>query len=405
MTYFPNITIKNFADSTNLDGFGRLKVSNPYTQFDAKQISGNPLDAILFVSKSVSNASASYSSNRASTTISVVATSGSRYIRQSRKRMNYQPGKGLTIIETFVFGTGSTGIIKRIGYFDDNNGIFFEQSASNINMVLRSSVTGVPVETRVSQSAWSTNKFDGANPAVYAFDPTKAQIFNMDIQWLGTGRVRTGFFQSGSLYTAHEFSNAGQTSTYMSTPNLPVRMEIENYTNTSANSMELICAGVQTDAGNETAGFQRAADRSTSTKTIVTGAFKPVLSIKLTSGSNQIVIPTSFSFYCTTADIFKWAVLLNPTYSSTDSPAWQTVTSSCVQYDITRDGTVAGGIVIDSGYGTGGGSNAARVVSDTAINSSLVLGATVDGVSDEIVLAVQPLTTLNMLAHINWNED
>jgi len=407
MTYFPFITIKGFSDSVNLDAFGKLRTSVPFVQFDAKKIAGLVTDSFFIVTKSLNSASSSFNTNRASTTLYVAAVSGSRNVRQSRKRMYYQPGKGLVIGKTFLFGTGSVGVVKRTGYFDDLNGIFLEQSGSDINLVVRSSVTGVPVDTKVSQSAWNINKFDGSNPLLPVFDPTKSQGLYIDLQWSGGGgRIRTGFQVSGGLALAHQFLNTGTTPINISNPNLPSRTEIENYSNTSANSIETFTVVVQTDGGLDPIGSQRSVDRGTQTKSVTSGSFKPILSIKLTSGSQgQVVTPSNYSFFCTTSDVFKWAVILNPIYSTVDSPSWQIVSGSNVQYDVSRDGSIVGGYVLDSGYGSGGSANGSgRITSDVATTLNYNIGFSVDGISDEIVLAVNPLTTLSILGQIGWNE-
>lgn len=403
MTYFPTIQISGFSEGQTIDSFNRLRVSNPFTLFDSKQINGNVLENILFTTKSVNNASSSYFTNRASQIMTVAAVSGSRYLRQTRRYMDYQPGKGLTIMKTFILGTGSAGVVKRTGYFDDNNGIFLEQSGTNLNMVIRSFVSGVVSENRVSQSQWSNYKFDGSQGEA-PLDPTKGQQFLIDFQWLGVGKVVTGFVQSGTFLPGNIFRHSNiASSVYMSSPNLPVREEIINYNSVSNNSMEVICSSVQSDAGFELTGFTRTVDRGVSAKSVLANQVKPLLTIKLTSGSQgAMVSPTDFTFFCTTADNYRWSVWLNPVLSGSDGPVWNTVSASIVQYDITRDATIVGGVQLDSGYS----GNSTNVKVSVDINNALnyTLGYNADGVSDELVLAVQPLTNASFLCAFGWDE-
>ena len=417
MTYFPKIdsTITDISDGVHVDAFHRLRVGLPFTVFDSKQAVGNAVENIQMVASGTSGGTSSYSANRASTTLWVAPISGSRYIRQSRRRMNYQSGKSLAITETFTLGTGSSGIVKRVGYFDERNGIFLEQSGSDVNMVIRSFLTGAPVETRVSQSAWSINKFDGTDiPASITRDTTilplqvtASQIFWIDFQWLGVGRVRTGFAQNGNLFNAHHFEHADiNTGVYMSCPNQPIRYEIENYnTGGVSGSLETICASVISEGDYSPLGLPRSASRLNLVKAVGAGATRPLLSIKLLSGSQgATVIPTAFSTFVTTADNYRWMAYLNPVYSGADNPVWNVPSgsSTSVVYDMARDGEIVGGILIDSGYA--GGTVQAKTSTTSQFQQSFNLGYTVDGVSDEFVIAVQPITSASFLAQINWIE-
>lgn len=391
-------------DSLNLDAFEKIKVSFPFTQFDSKQLNTNSLEIINFVSQSITGATAIFSTARSSTVLAVSASSGSNCIRQTRKRMNYQPEKGLSIFQTFILGTGSSGVIKRIGYFDENNGIFFEQNQFDLNMVVRSNVSGAPIDTRISQSNWNINKFDGnVTENISTLNVSTTQILFIDFQWLGGGTVRTGFFQDGNLNFAHKFHFANSASSvYMTNPNLPARCEILNNSNSSTNSIETICVSVQSDGGYDPASLKRSVDTGTTAKAITANILKPLLSIKLTSSSKgDVVTPTDYTFFATTTDSFRWGIFLNPIYSGSDLPVWNPVSASSVFFDVTRSATIVGGILLDSGYGAGG---AARIPVDEQLIANFNLGFSVNGTSDEIVLAAAPLANASLLAQLGWKE-
>jgi hypothetical protein len=227
MTYFPKTKIE-FDDGSSVDAFSRLRVSSLFTLFESKQIiDDQPLD---WSTKYVQGATGSWNSTRASTTLSVSSASGSHAIRQTRRRMTYQPGKSLQTLITAIMGTGSAGIQKNIGYFDDSGGVFFSQDQNNNYVVKRSKIDGVLVNTFISQSQWSLDKLDGSGSSGVTLDMSKAQIFVIDMQWLGTGRVRIGFNFDGITTYVHEFLHSNRnTSVYMQTPNLPIRCEINNF--------------------------------------------------------------------------------------------------------------------------------------------------------------------------------
>jgi hypothetical protein len=84
-------TIIGGGDGSNAyDAFGRLRVSNPLTIFDSKNImSKNDIfDEALTASGTVS-----YTSNKSTVNLNVTTASGDKVIRQSKRVMSYEPGK------------------------------------------------------------------------------------------------------------------------------------------------------------------------------------------------------------------------------------------------------------------------------------------------------------------------
>ena len=90
---------------------------------------------------------------------------------------HYLPGKSQLILESFCLGTARANTVKRIGYFDDRNGIFLQQAGDgSLSFVLRSYITGGVGNTVIPQ----------------------AQLIMIDFQWLGVGRIRIGFVHDGN---------------------------------------------------------------------------------------------------------------------------------------------------------------------------------------------------------------
>lgn len=54
---------------------------------------------------------------------------------------------------TFVLGANTAGITREVGYFDNNNGLFLRQTEEGLSFVVRSNVTGTPVDTVIPQSS------------------------------------------------------------------------------------------------------------------------------------------------------------------------------------------------------------------------------------------------------------
>jgi hypothetical protein len=129
---------------------------------------------------------------------SVILTTGTgatdKAIRQTHRYHAYVPGKSNLSLLTFVLGSVVTNVVRRVGIFDDLNGIFLEQTESELAFVIRTATSGSASDaSRVVQSDWNKDKLDGTGASGVNLDATKTQILFIDYQWLGVGRVRIGF--------------------------------------------------------------------------------------------------------------------------------------------------------------------------------------------------------------------
>ena len=260
------------------DAFGRQRVSNPEMIFNSKQIFDNQPLYWDDVQESGSGTSSSHSTNTASSTLSVSLNTAGKRTRQTFMRFNYQPSKSQLIFITGILKAsgGGTGIITRMGYFDDNNGLFLECNAGTINLVRRTYTGGSASDNTIPQSSWNLDKMDGTGASKINLDFTKTQIFMMDFEWLGVGRVRFGFNVEGVTYYVHELSAANSlTTVYMSTPNLPLRYQIINDGTGAASSINCICSAVISEGGREevaTNGYVSTANASVNATKNVTNA-------------------------------------------------------------------------------------------------------------------------------------
>ena len=238
---------------TNLDAFGRLRVSNPVTLFDSQNLY---VDGGQFSNVTANSGSITYVQAESSFNLAVTAANGSSVINQCRTTQAYQPGKSLLTMNTFAFATLAAGCRQRVGHFTANNGVYFEADGETLYLVIRSSASGSLVEERIAQTSWNTNTLKtGAspNPTGINLDPTLTQIFWCDIEWLGVGNVRAGFVINGQFIVCHTFQHAnqsGNTKVYMTTATLNPRYEITNTTATAgARTMKQICSTVISEGG------------------------------------------------------------------------------------------------------------------------------------------------------------
>lgn len=383
------------------DAFGRLRIAQPLTLFDSKLIdSDRPL---FWDDQEVSGGGtgSTHSSNRASTTISVSDTTAGKRVRQTFQRFNYQPGKSQFIIMTGVIGSGASGITRRWGYFDGNNGLFFQLSGTALGVGVRSFVTGAAVDTVVVQSEWSIDTMDGNGPSGVTLDTSKANIYAIDFEWLGVGSVRFAVVVDGALYYVHQVKNANNiASVYMSTPNLPMRYEIENDGTGAAATMEHICTTVASEGGQSETGITRSASTAgTHLSASVADTLYALIGVQLkTTHIDNVVRLRRLSIIAETNDDFEWNLLLNPTVADTFTYSDEANGAVQIAKGVTAN-TVSGGTLLDSGFGKSG--EASSAIADTL----RYLGASIAGTRDTIVLAVRPLSNAATIqGSLTWTE-
>jgi hypothetical protein len=349
----PVTQVTTIPQSTQLDAFGRLRISSPLTLFDS---SHRYRDNNLWASLTAVGGTYAFNQNQGLIEMTVNSLSGSSVIRETTKVFSYQPGKSLLVMNTFVMASSANNLRQRVGYFGQDNGIYLQLDDGNLSFVERTIVNGSPSsETTVLKSAWNGDKLDGAGPSGLTLDITKAQILWMDIEWLGLGTVRVGFVINGKFIICHSLHHANiLDSTYITTASLPLRYEITNKAATSGSkTLKQVCSTVISEGGYELRGLQQAVSTPIlSPKSLATaGVFYPVISIRLKASPNRldaIAILTALSLMGTGTGIYSWRVVASATTSG--GGAWVDAgVDSCIEYKL--DGTsTTGGRILASGF-------------------------------------------------------
>jgi len=199
--------------------------------------------------------------------LGVGTADGDRVTRTTNRYHFYQAGFGQLSEMTVVCGdTGKTNLTRRWGYFDDDNGVFFELDDTTLYVVTRSNATGSVVDTRVPQSSWNVDRLDGSgvfNLSKHTIDITKLHLYWMDVQWLGGGTARWGVYENGERITVHREYHGETAEPFTATATLPLRWEIFNSGGTTAgpSTMNVVCSVVKTD-GNLNPDFQKNLNKS-----------------------------------------------------------------------------------------------------------------------------------------------
>lgn len=389
------------------DAFNRLRNSQPGGLWDAKQVLDNSPQ--FFGTQLVGAGTATFLQNEAATRMRVGTASGDRVVRQSLQYMPYQPGRSQLVFLTGVMGAIKANVRQRIGYFDANNGAFFEQNGSTLRVVRRTFVSGAPVDNAVDQSAWNIDRLDGSgppnNPSGITIDMTKVQIFVIDFEWLGAGRVRMGFVIGGKIVYCHEFLAANVlTTVWTSSPLLPVRWVIEN-TGVSASQTDMfqICAGVFSEGGNDplglTASTLSALPPTFDARAIVGTTPTPIMSVRLKTAFNRAtIIPIGFEAYTTNNNSqFLIQIYVGGTLSG-GTPVTTSVSDASEM--VTGQNTLTGGRVIASGFA----SSQLRTVGNI-LRSNRGVVADVNGVPELLSLVITSLSgNISVFGSLTWRE-
>lgn len=396
--------------SAATDAFGRIRVAQPLTLFDS---SHRFADNGLWDTDTASGGAATFSANEGLVNLSVTTTSGSKVYRETLKVFSYQPGKSLLILNTFVFNAAQTNLRQRAGYFGVKNGMYVELAGTTLSFVERSNVTGTVTETRVAQADWNVDKLDGTGPSKLTLDISKAQIFWMDIEWLGLGTVRLGFVIDGVFVHCHSFHHANLiTSTYITTASLPLRYEIENTGTTSASStLKQVCSSVISEGGYELRGVQQAVGIPVTAPVDLTvaGTYYPLVSIRLKTSPDRldaIVILTALSLIGVTNNAtYSWRVVANGT---TNGGTWTSAgTNSSVEYNITGTSFTQGtGRVLAGGYtiGANQGSTPVDILKEALFTFQLERQPFTSTPYELTVVAASGTAGADMYASMDWEE-
>jgi hypothetical protein len=391
------------------DAFGRFRVSNPLTLFDS---SHRYADNGKWATATGVDSTAVFSSGQGLMTLNVDTTSGAFVTRETKTVSSYQPGKSLQVLNTFVMAASKTNLRQRSGYFGADNGIYFEVSGNaEPCFVERSSVGGTLEETRVYQSDWLYDKLDGEGESGFTLDPSKAQIFWIDVEWLGLGTVRTGFIINGQLIHCHSFDHANLIeSTYITTASLPVRAEIANLgTTNSSSTLKQVCSTVISEGGYELRGSQINVGTPVGSPRDLTAAstFYPVVSLRLKADRlDAVVILSALSVLGITNNTrYEWNIVQGGT---TASGTWVSVgDGSAVEYNISGTSfSTSGATIVAGGYTAGSvqGSSTVDIPKDELFKFQLARNG-LTGTPQELTLAVATdVAGADVLASLDFEE-
>ena len=437
------------SEENTMDAFGRLRATEPFTLLDIRfpgQTNGtqNYLSNNLLVCNDICG---NFTVTNGSAKLILQGTGIGWYISQSRKFCTYQPGKSLLFMASGIlmpcdvnFTAYVPGYTGRIGYYANNtyynsnnntpyNGLYYQYDASGASICI---VNNGSVQ-KTLQSNWNIDQMDGTGPSGLNLQFNKAQLFAIDIEWLGVGRLRFGFFAYGKIQYCHQVTNVNTLiAPYTGNINLPIRYELFNTSVVTATPayMTQICSTVISEGGYNPIGLPFSTNTGTTGITLPSNATEtPILILRasqkttanLNNNNHVNIVPISASLATTTSNamiLLKVRLYKAENISNVGTiPTWYepgaTETNTTPNYSAAQYATA-----VASGFSTTGSfmlntyycyTRTSATVNDLGkVFSDLVLHITsnVSGQSDYLVITATRLagTTPDVFASINWVE-
>ena len=387
----------------NLDAFGRLRVSNPFTLFDGAQRYRD--DPFKWNQVDTGAATSTFVTNESSVLMSV-SGNGDSSIRQTKSVFAYQPGKSLLTMATFSMTTPTAGLRQRVGLFGAQNGVYFEVDGTTVNLVIRKYTSGSVDDTteKFAQATWNGDKLNGTGPSGITLVVSRAQIFWCDIEWLGVGSVRCGFVIDGQFILCHTFHHANRVGfdrVYMTTATLPVRYELTS--TGAAGTMRAICSTVMSEGGYMNRSITRSIGTSLTGKDLSNTVYRPLVCIRLNAANlESVVVPIKFDVFGLQQAAFVYRIIINPTLTGA---SWTSSgADSSVEYDLAAT-ALSGGTVVDQGIFVGSNKGGSASITSNEVDFSQQIGRTIAGVSDIWCLAAIATTNNDdAVGVVTWQE-
>lgn len=353
-----------FQDGAMLDAFGRQRISQAVGVLEAKFLHDHlPYSHIDLTAGA---GAITYLFSESACRLDVGTASGDRVVRESHRYAPYVPGNSLLMVATGLLGPAKHNVVSRIGLFNDNNGPFFERNETDVRVVIRTNTSGTASDAAFfTQAQWNLDTLDGSkspsNSSGIQLDTTKAQIFVIDFQWLGFGKVRFGFDFGGKVVYCHEASAANTTGVvYMRRPTLPMRYEIVNTgISPSASFMKQVCYSIKTEGISLLPGIAYSVSNGITTRAATTRL--PILALRLTNTYNgninrRQIRMNGVALYAKTNDCFFEVAHVHDNWTSTTGGTWTPVdTYSGAEYNTGLTAITGGTIhVVNSFFVTTG---------------------------------------------------
>lgn len=403
-------TETTFNKNAQLDPWGKIKTSLPVTLFELNFT--NSKRNLNMNEKLELGATATFNYNKTGVDMTLPTTSGASVIRQTKRYFRYITGKGTTVITAINPQLPKTNVVKRWGYFDSNDGMFFQQNQNGFQVVVRTSGSGSPVDTVINQADWNIDKLDGTGLSGITLQNNKYNVWVIDFAWQGAGGIRFGVFIDGLTIYFHEYRTANKEELpFTRTPVLPIRFEMFNSGVTASNTtithgtLGFVVDGSSSleETSNTFSASSMQTPKSLGTTLIPLLSIRPKL---LFNGEvNRVPIELISASISSETQIVYWQLLKNTTLTG---PNFVSASSeSGVEYDVSST-AFTGGEKIAEGYvlASSQGNTTISQSDNTTLNKLNYIGLNIDGTTQENFTLVGRTisSTSNVFSVFNWQE-
>jgi hypothetical protein len=431
-TYEPNTNDLTLAMDYNPAGQPVLRIDDTslqHTSKDRAKISGYEIvffntfqydkEIDVWDEITTTGGSAVHNRDRSEVVLTVDgAVTGSKVVRQTKTVQRYIPGRTAEASFAFRFTDTAAGIRKRIGMFDDQNGLFLEEIGDELAFVIRSNASGSVVDTRITQANWNQNKLDGTGINGVTLDPNMRQIVIFEYEWYGAGIAEMKFIIDDHPISVHkQFHGNRQQLPWMGTPFVPFRCEIENISSTTGtHSLHQSSNSFMLEGATGLLGVAVSVSSPiTGTRLGVANNWYPVLSIRLQPDKLAgVVLPSTYQVATIdNTNIFFRLVRNAVIGADAGNSAWTAVPASGSAFtEYQTYNTPAAiddadqGTRIDSGFiVAGGGSANIQLDQSTQYQLGRYTTTTIGDTSDVFtLLCASSGTNKDALASMTWIE-
>lgn len=376
--------------STNFDSFGRFSVASPHKLYENGAT--HKIDTTRYHATSVVGGG-TVTRNATKTQIELYTTtaSGDKAIFSSRRNVQYNKANAQEIFIIYK-ANPIANRRERWGYFNTNNGIFFEHDGTNPRLVIRSNVSGSPVDTKIEQANWD-DPLDGTGPSGLTIDWTKQTVYHFDFGWLSSRGVRFFIDIGGTFVLVKQWYISNSLDVpFMATATLPIRFEVENTdTVAQATTSSFTCYAVQSSGSSAQEGPVRSLSNGT-TATSVSSTETVIGGIRLNSswiGKGSIQPLKFFILPATGTDFVHYRIRYNPTLTS---PTWSTPTNGIYDYLSGTMPTFTGGSILSEGTISLGNKNQVAAAQFRDVLNDVYIGNDIAGNADALVITMQTNT-------------
>lgn len=242
---------------TDSEGDLDVHVTNPTTAFGEVAVAEDTPSAQIdfvygansLVTKTVLTGSGTVTTANSLLSVNTTAATNSSALLHSTRYAKYRAGQGVKARYTAVFTTGASGSEQLAGMGDPAivDGFFFGYDGANFGIIHYNN----SVKTFIARTSFNYDVLDGtgsdSNPSGMLIDPTKGNVYQIKMQYLGFGAI--SFYvenpTSGEMTLVHEIKYANaNTSTSVTNPAMNLIWKATNTTNATAITVKAASGGL-----------------------------------------------------------------------------------------------------------------------------------------------------------------